>query len=346
MTSFSTVLAIDAMGGDAAPEATIRGLGLAIKKTPQMHYLVFGDSAKVPDLMKQHGLWTRSDVEFIATEQTIPADMRPSTAIRHGRSSSMWLATEAVQQKRAAAVLSSGNTGAYMAMAKVLLKTMPGIDRPAIARVIPTLHGSAVFLDLGANVECSPRNLVDFAIMGEALAIASLGLETPRVALLNIGTESVKGTPTIQKTASFLQEGNILRHYVGFVEADEMMMSGKADVIVTDGFTGNVALKMAEGMSRFVMWHIRDGFKRNIFGKLAGLIAKPALQGVFKKMDPRLYNGAVLLGLTGLVVKSHGGTDAVGFAHAIEFTASMVREKILDHVTARVEACQDRLEDL
>ena len=247
----------------------------------------------------------------------------PSHVLRQGRNTSMRLAIDAVKDGRASAAVSAGNTGALMALAKFVLKTLPGIERPAIASLMPTRRSETVVLDLGANTECDADNLVQFAVMGEVFARAVLGIAKPTVGLLNIGTEDVKGNDTLREAAAALRSSPLAIEFRGFVEGTDLA-SGKVDVVVTDGFTGNVALKAAEGAVGLYAQFLREAFKSSLLSKLGYLLAKPALELLRQRLDPRRYNGAMFLGLNGIVVKSHGGTDAVGFANAIGVAADLV----------------------
>ena len=248
---------------------------------------------------------------------------KPSHVLRQGRNTSMRLAIDAVKDGRASAAVSAGNTGALMALAKFVLKTLPGIERPAIASLMPTRRSETVVLDLGANTECDADNLVQFAVMGEVFARAVLGIAKPTVGLLNIGTEDVKGNDTLRDAAAALRSSPLAIEFRGFVEGTDLA-SGKVDVVVTDGFTGNVALKAAEGAVGLYAQFLREAFKSSLLSKLGYLLAKPALELLRRRLDPRRYNGAMFLGLNGIVVKSHGGTDAVGFANAIGVAADLV----------------------
>jgi glycerol-3-phosphate acyltransferase PlsX len=247
----------------------------------------------------------------------------------------MCLAIEAVKAGRASAAVSAGNTGALMALAKFVLKTLPGIERPAIASLMPTRRSEAVFLDLGANSECDADNLVQFAVMGEVFARAVLGVTKPTVGLLNIGTEEVKGHDTIREAAAALRASHLPIEFRGFVEGTDLT-SGKVDVVVTDGFTGNVALKVLEGTVGLYTQFLREAFKSSLVAQLGYVLARPALQLLRQRLDPRRYNGAMFLGLNGVVVKSHGGTDALGFANAIGVAVDLVQQGTNQRITAEL----------
>ncbi len=324
-------VAIDAMGGDHAPDVVIAGAAIARERYPQLRFIFFGDSAKVEPLIKGQPLLADCH-ELVHTATAISADEKPSVAMRRGKGTSMWLACEAVRDGKAQAAVSAGNTGALMAVAMLILRTSPVINRPAIASSLPTVRGESVMLDLGANVGCDERNLVEFAFMGAAYARLSLGLVKPRVALLNIGTADLTGNEAVRGAAQALRETPDLPfEFTGFVEGNGIAQ-GEADVIVSDGFAGNIALKTQEGTARLVSAYLAATFRRSIWSKLAYLLARPALQALRERLDPNRYNGGALLGLNGLVVKSHGGTNAVGFAAAIGIAADLA----LGNFTTRI----------
>jgi glycerol-3-phosphate acyltransferase PlsX len=274
------------------------------------------------------------------TPEQVGGDAKPSQVLRHGRKTSMGLAVDAVKDGRAGAAVSAGNTGALMALAKFVLKTLPGIERPAIASLMPTRRSAAVFLDLGANAECDAANLVQFAVMGEVFARAVLGIAKPTVGLLNVGTEEVKGHDTIREAAAALKALDLPIEFRGFVEGTDVT-SGKVDVVVTDGFTGNVALKVAEGTVALYSQFLREAFKSTLLAKLGYYLARPALQLARQRLDPRRYNGAMFLGLNGIVVKSHGGTDALGFANAIGVAVDLVQQGTNERITTELHRLED-----
>jgi len=315
-------IALDAMGGDHAPQVVIAGADMARERFPELQFMLFGEGDALRRLLAgRPELTARASVEH--TPDRVASDAKPSQALRQGRNTSMRLAIDAVKEGRAGAAVSAGNTGALMALSKFVLKTLPGIERPAIASLMPTRRSEAVFLDLGANAEVDAANLVQFAVMGEVYARAVLGVAKPTVGLLNIGTEDVKGHDTIREAAAALRASDLPIEFRGFVEGTDVT-SGKVDVVVTDGFTGNVALKVAEGTVALYSQFLREAFKSSLLSKLGYLLARPALQLVRQRLDPRRYNGAMFLGLNGIVVKSHGGTDALGFANAIRVAADLV----------------------
>jgi glycerol-3-phosphate acyltransferase PlsX len=315
-------LAIDAMGGDHAPDIILDGLEIAAERHPQAQFLLLGDEARLRDGLARRPRASKICVIRHAPD-AIPGDMKPTQALRQGRKSSMRLAIDAVACDEAAGVVSAGNTGALMALAKIVIKTMPEISRPALAAIAPSIRGDLVLLDLGANVQCDARNLVEFAIMGDAFARAVLGLPSPSIGLMNVGSEELKGDDRVREAAEVLRGGHTGLNFHGFVEGHDIG-AGTVDVIVTDGFTGNVALKTGEGVFKLMRDMLRQVFTSTIPARLGYILARPALDRLREWMDPRRYNGAILLGLNGVVVKSHGGTDATGFAHAIDVAMDMV----------------------
>jgi len=327
-------LALDAMGGDAAPDMVIDGAEMARIRFPLIDFLVFGDEARIRPLLERNRSLSGRTTVF-HTNEVVRNEDKPSVALRAGRNSSMRLAIDAVRDGRAAGVVSAGNTGALMAMAKLALRPLPGIDRPAIASFFPTERGESCMLDLGANVECDADNLVQFAILGDMFARAVLGIPKPTIGLLNVGSEEMKGHDEVKRAGAILREGKVPVEFHGFVEGDDIT-AGTVDVIVTDGFTGNVALKTAEGTARLYTNFIRASFKSSILAKLGYLLSRGALRKVRERTDPRRYNGAVFLGLNGIAVKSHGGTDALGFANAIGVANDMAVHGFLDKVRAEL----------
>lgn len=308
-------IALDGMGGDNAPDAIVRGAAIARERMPQLRYLVYGDEARLRPLLDAEPA-LRDVVELRHTDQVVANSDKPSAALRTGKRSSMRLAIDAVQADEAACAVSAGNTGALMAMAMFGLRTIAGVERPAICSFFPTERGETCMLDLGANVACDADNLVQFAVMGEAFARTAMGIDKPTVGLLNVGVEDLKGKDEVKLAASSLRDSDLPIEFKGFVEGDDIAR-GTVDVVVTDGFTGNIALKTAEGTSRLISAFLREAFQSSLSAKIGYLFARRAMQKLKLRVDPRRYNGAVLLGLNGIVVKSHGGTDALGFANAI-----------------------------
>jgi glycerol-3-phosphate acyltransferase PlsX len=321
-------IAIDAMGGDEGLAVMLAGVAEARRRFDGTHFFLVGDEAKIAEGLKNHPNLTANS-EIVHAPEVIKGDEKPSAALRRAKITSMGVAIDLVKQGRAAAAVSSGNTGALMAMAKVSLRTMKGIDRPALAGLMPSLGpNDTVVLDLGANTECDARNLMQFAVMGAAYARTQLDLASPRVALLNIGTEDQKGTGEIRDAAQALRDATHLPlTFVGFIEGDKLSR-GDVDVIVCDGFSGNIALKTAEGTARFVADLLRRAFSSSMRSKIGFLISRPATELLRHHLDPNNHNGAVFLGLNGLVVKSHGGANETGVANAIAVAAKSVRDDL------------------
>ncbi len=316
------VIALDAMGGDKAPEIVVLGARLALERDSQLQFLLFGDEEKLKALMPEAEL--SEAFKIIHAPEVISADLKGASALRQGKDSSMRMALDAVAEKKASAVVSAGNTGALMVLARFILKTLPGVDRPAIASLFPTQRGECVMLDLGANLECTTDNLVQFATMGSLFARRMFDITTPTVGLLNVGVEDQKGHEAIRDAAAQLRSLSFSGKFIGFVEGNDIP-AGMVDVVVTDGFTGNIALKMAEGMGRMMTVFLRKTFAASWVAMLGYLLARGAFARLKRRLDPRRYNGGVFLGLQGVCVKSHGGTDHEGFANAIEVAASLVR---------------------
>lgn len=324
------VIALDAMGGDHAPGSVVDGAALAWKRHPNSRYVFFGDETKIQPLLEHHpDLKKVSEVRH--TNDVIAADLKPSLALRQGRNSSMRKAIDAVANGEASCVVSAGNTGALMATAKFVLRTLPGIDRPAIASVMPTKIGESVMLDLGANLECDAENLVQFALMGAVFCRTVLGIGNPSIGLLNIGTEEMKGHDEIRAAAAILRERPLPGRFHGFVEGNHIA-SGTVDVIVTDGFSGNIALKVIEGTAQLITHYMRQTFKSSLMAQLGYLFAYGAMKKLKLRADPRRYNGAMFLGLQGVCVKSHGGADAVGFANAITVATNLIDHEFNPHI--------------
>ncbi|MGZ2412548.1 phosphate acyltransferase [Sphingomonas sp. F9_3S_D5_B_2] len=322
-------IAIDAMGGDGGPAAMIAGAARARRRDTSLCFMFHGDEARVRAEIAKHGN-LRNDVEVVHSAESIEASEKPTQAIRRARTTSMGIAINAVKEGRADAALSAGNTGALMAMSKLALRTMPGIDRPALAALLPTLGNTdLVMLDLGANTECDAQNLVQFAVMGAAYARTVIAIQQPRVKLLNIGTEELKGTDELKEAAALLREADYLpMRFDGFTEGDQLSR-GEVDVVVTDGFSGNIALKTAEGTARFVTDLLRRAFTSSLRSKAGFALSRPALNLLKVHLDPNNHNGAVFLGLNGLVVKSHGSATPKGVANAIGVAATMVKSDII-----------------
>lgn len=336
-------IAVDAMGGDVGVRVMVEGAALARRQHDQFKFLLVGDEVAIKQALEAHPN-LRSASEILHAPDVVAGDEKPTQALRRARTTSMGLAIEAVKSGDAGAAVSAGNTGALMAMSKVALRTMPGIDRPALAALVPTLGDhDLVMLDLGANTECDARNLVQFAIMGAAYARIVHGQSEPRVRLLNIGTEEIKGTDELREAAAMLKHAGeaLAFRFDGFTEADKLSR-GDVDVVVTDGFTGNIALKAMEGAARFVADLLRRSFSSSLRSKFGFLISKPATELLKHHLDPNNHNGAVFLGLNGVVVKSHGSASALGVAHAVAVTARLLSERLTERIAADLaEAGQD-----
>lgn len=332
--SDNLVISVDAMGGDNSPRVVIEGINIAAKRNTDVRFLLFGDEAKIVPLLQQFPKLNKV-CKVCHTAEWVKNEDKPSQIIRN-RNTSMYMAIDAVRSGRAQAIVSAGNTGALMAISKMVLKTLPKIHRPAIVSIMPHISGRYVMLDLGANTECDAVNLAEFGIMGSVFAKHALDLPQPRVALLNIGAEAMKGKEEIRRAARMLHNSQISINFKGFIEPHEIA-EGAADVIVADGFTGNVALKTTEGTARLVVRLIKKTIKHSILAKIGLPFMLGVILKIRKSMDPRLYNGAMLIGLNGLTVKSHGGTDAVGYAVAIDNTAKLVRQDFVSTIRKEIE---------
>ena len=315
-------IAIDAMGGDHGPTATVPGAAKALSENGDLQFLFYGDEARIaPLLQKDPYLSARSKI--VHTDKTVSGDEKPSAALRTGKNSSMGLAIAAVKAGEAAGIVSAGNTGALMAMAKLSLRCLPGIDRPAIASVLPSKKGDTVMLDLGANIECGPDMLVQFAVLGAVYARTVRGVETPSVGLLNVGTEEGKGHDAVREAAAILSKVSFPGRFTGFVEGNDIA-AGTVDVVVTDGFTGNVALKVAEGVGSLAAFFVREAFTAGPWSMISAIAARGALKRLRHRVDPRQYNGGMFLGLEGICIKSHGSMDAYAFSRAILLAGKLI----------------------
>ena len=326
-------IALDAMGGDHGPSVVIPGAARSLERHPDLHFELYGDEAVIRPLLGAHtALAAASSVHH--TDVAIRMDDKPSQALRNGRRrSSMWLAIEAVKKSEADAAVSAGNTGALMAMARFCLRTMAQIERPAIAALWPTLRGESVVLDVGASIGADADALVDMAVMGAAMARVVLDIERPTVGLLNIGVEEVKGLEMVREAGRILRETGLPSlDYRGFVEGDDIG-KGTVDVVVTEGFAGNIALKTAEGTAKQIAGYLRAAMSRTLMARLGYVLARGAFEALREKLDPRKVNGGVFLGLNGIVVKSHGGTDAEGFAAAVDLAYDMVKQDLMRKIT-------------
>lgn len=331
----SITIALDAMGGDHGPKVVVPAAITVLAEQPELRLILVGDETLIgAELEKQRFVPNERLVVQHASQQ-VEMDELPSQALRGKRDSSMRVAINLVKQGRAGACVSAGNTGALMATARYVLKMLPGIDRPAIITELPTMKGHTHVLDLGANVDSTADNLFEFAVMGSVLASAVENKERPSVALLNIGEEEIKGNERIKEAARMLADSEL--NYVGFIEGDGIYR-GEVDVVVCDGFVGNVALKTSEGVAQMIGHYIRQEFNRNLFTRVAGLICAPVLRAFKNKIDPRNYNGASLMGLQGIVIKSHGGADAVAFANAIGEAVIEVKKDVPQRITRQLES--------
>ncbi|MBN9564765.1 MAG: phosphate acyltransferase PlsX [Alphaproteobacteria bacterium] len=327
-------IALDAMGGDNAPGMVLEAIQKACQIHPTTEFILFGDERLIGPQLSQMPSQLKKAVEFIPTTEVIGPDVKPSAAVRGYRNSSMYRAIKSVVDGQAQGVVSAGNTGAYMALSMLNFKTVASISRPAIATLIPTMKGASVMLDLGANVSCDAGNLVQFAVMGSVFAKFVLGLQKPSIGLLNIGSEDLKGHDVIKEAARILKEADNL-NFVGFVEGDDIA-KGTVDVIVTDGFTGNVALKTAEGVARMFATFMRQSFESSWLTKLGYLLARKPFLELKQRLDPRLHDGAIFIGLNHVAIKSHGGTDGVGFANAIGVAINTLQNQLNRHIVAEL----------
>ncbi len=335
-------IAIDAMGGDEGLATMLAGVAHARRRHESMRFLLVGDEAAIRAGLESHPNLSAAS-EIVHAPEVVGSSDKPSQAIRRAKTTSMGVAISLVKQGRAAAAVSAGNTGALMAMAKLALRTMPGIDRPALAALLPSLgDNDLVMLDLGANAECDARNLVQFAVMGAAYARTALDLESPRVALLNIGTEELKGIDSVREAAAILRASpHLPMTFSGYIEGDRLSR-GQVDVVVCDGFSGNIALKTAEGTARFVADLLKRAFRSSIRSKIGFLISRPATELLRHHLDPNNHNGAVFLGLNGLVVKSHGSANEAGISNAIQVAAKMVRDDLTRSIASDLAAIEAR----
>ncbi len=327
-------IALDVMGGDAGAKVTVPAASIALKRHGGLSLYLVGDEVEIASQISRLTSNERARCEIIHAPQQVKMSDKPSNALRNRRESSMRFAIDLVRDGRAHAAVSAGNTGALMAIARFVLKTLPGIDRPAICGVMPGIDGATHMLDLGANVDSSAEELFRFGVMGSVLASAIGEKKSPTVALLNIGEEETKGNDRVKQTATLLEASEL--NYFGYVEGDDIF-KGKVDVVVCDGFVGNVALKSSEGVARMLTEFARDEFKRNIWRKLSTVFAKKALTAIRNRADPGRYNGASLLGLKGIVVKSHGGADSASLAHAIDVAVIEIKNNVPQLISDQIE---------
>ena len=328
-------IALDAMGGDHGPQVTVPAAKRALSEIPNIQLILVGDEARLRGEVEKLGMSNEARISIQHASEVVAMDEAPVLALKKKKDSSMRVAINLVKEQKAQACVSAGNTGALMATSKFVLKTIPGISRPAICSILPSITGHTLMLDLGANLECSPENLLEFAIMGSVLAQSVDGLEKPTVGLLNIGSEAMKGSESIKKASQLIALSGV--NYYGFVEGDDIY-KGTVNVIVTDGFVGNVSLKTGEGLAALVNHVLKTEFKKNLVTKFAAIIALPVLSAVRKILDPRRYNGASLLGLNGIVVKSHGGADISSFFNAIKIASIEIEKDVPQRISRVVES--------
>lgn len=327
-------IAIDAMGGDHGLSVVIPACVRACKKNPNLNLLLVGVQDKVTEALKKHGALRSKQMTVVHASELVGMDELPSHVLRNKKDSSMRVALNLVKEGKAQACVSAGNTGALMITARFVLKTLPGIDRPAIVSEVPTMKNKTWVIDLGANVDSSAEHLFQFAVMGSALIEAIEQKPRPKIALLNIGVEEIKGNEQVKRTAHMLAECSVL-NYVGYVEGDHFY-TGDVDLVVCDGFVGNVALKASEGLAKLLLTVLKESFNRNWLTKASGIIALPALKHIKKRLDPSRYNGASFIGLNGIVVKSHGGANEVAFQNAIEEAMLQVKTNVVDLVRDKI----------
>jgi len=336
------IISIDAMGGDLAPDIVIEGIECFLKDEGQgrgARFLLHGDEALINPLLAKNPR-TRERVEVLHTEKTISMEDKPSHALRKGKDSSMWNAIAAVKAGRAEIAVSAGNTGALMAMSKLQLRMKRGVQRPAIAASWPRKDGMCVVLDVGANIECDAAQLTEFAVLGEAYYHAIYKTDHPSVGLLNVGTEELKGNAIIKTAHERLSQSELDLNYIGYVEGNDISFGG-ADVVVTDGFTGNIALKTAEGTAKLIGEFFKEALNGSVWSKFTTALNLMALRRLKKRIDPRRVNGGVFLGLNGVVIKSHGGTDAIGFANAVNIAIELAESDFLKVIDDKLDALHD-----
>ncbi|MBD1169600.1 phosphate acyltransferase PlsX [Pelagibacterales bacterium SAG-MED08] len=332
--SDSIKIAVDAMGGDGSPKKIIDGIILNNKSNKNVFYKIFGDQNQISELIKNKV--DSKFYEIIHTDKAIKSTDSPLEGAKRGKETSMWLAIQSVKEKRADIIISAGNTGALLVVAKLNLKMIENIDKPALSALWPNKKGMSVVLDLGANIECSSKNLMDFSIMGASLYTSLYPDEKPNVALLNIGSEELKGNETIKETYQILNDKNSVNYnFAGYIEGNHLM-DGDVNVIVSDGFTGNVALKTAEGTANFITNELKKTMTGNIMGKISSLLNISNLKKFKKRLDPRLYNGAIFIGLDSPVVKSHGGTDYIGFSNSLDVCHRIVKGNLIEKIKLNI----------
>ncbi len=335
------IIALDAMGGDHGPRVTVGAAKLALDEIPGIELVLVGDETQLRASVEKRGLASEPRITIHHASEVVGMDEMPAVALKKKKDSSMRVAINLVKEGRVQACVSAGNTGALMATSKFVLKTIKGISRPAICTLLPGINGHTHMLDLGANLECTPENLAEFALMGSVLAQSVEGIESPSIGLLNIGTEAVKGNETVKRASQLIAESRL--NYYGFVEGNDIY-KGTVNVIVTDGFVGNVSLKTGEGLAALVNHVLRSEFKRNWLTRLAATCAMPVLARVRQRLDPRRYNGASLLGLNGIVVKSHGSADTSSFLNAIKIASIEIENEVPQRISRSIESYFSQIE--
>ncbi len=333
--SVKATIALDAMGGDFGPEVVIPAAAQVLNKHKNLSIILVGDEAVLRACAEEKNITLGNELEIHHASEVVEMHDEPAMAIRRKKDSSMRVAINLVHEGKAQATVSAGNTGALMGTAKFVLKTVPGIDRPAMCTTIPSMTGHTHMLDLGANVDVSSDHLFQFAVMGSVLAEAIDNTESPRVGLLNIGHEATKGNAQVKDAHAHLA-ANAPVNYIGFVEGDDIY-NGSVDVVVCDGFVGNISLKTSEGVAKMISHFMKEEFTKSLYNKLAAMIAMPILKAFRRRIDPRAYNGASMLGLNGIVIKSHGGADVFGYANAIEIALLEIEKSVPEHIRTRME---------
>lgn len=333
------IIALDAMGGDFGPEVVVPAAAKVLQERPDVQLILVGLEDILKDHISRNGLQLSERLQIQPASEVVAMDEAPAQALRKKKDSSLRVAINLVHEGKAQAAVSAGNTGALMATAKFVLKTLPGIDRPAIMTTLPAIMGHTHMLDLGANVDCTAEHLFQFAVMGSITASAVDNIDSPRVGLLNVGSEAMKGNAQVKEADRLLQDSQL--NYIGFVEGDDIY-KGSVDVVVCDGFVGNISLKTSEGVAKMISHYMKEEFKRNILTRLAAVVAMPVLNAFKKRIDPRVYNGASLLGLQDIVIKSHGGADAFSYANAIKIALLEVEKGVPQLIDKQLETLLER----
>ncbi len=336
------IIALDAMGGDHGPQVTVGAAKQALQEIPDLQLVLVGNEALIKSELSNNGLSSESRIRIHHSSEVVDMDESPTAALKKKKDSSMRVAINLVKDGEVQACVSAGNTGALMATSKFVLKTIRGVSRPAICTVLPGIEGHSYMLDLGANLECTPENLAEFALMGSILAQSVDGIKSPSIGLLNIGSEAIKGSETVKRASQLISDSRL--NYYGFVEGDDIY-KGTVDVIVTDGFVGNVSLKTGEGLAALVNHVLRTEFSRNWMTRLAAICAMSVLSSIKRKLDPRKYNGASLLGLNGIVIKSHGSADSSSFLNAIKIASIEIENDVPQRISNAIESYFNQAEE-